>query len=535
MSYHARHLPYQQTGYFSQLVLDFLAAHPQVSPFYTYPPLQADFEQVIAARRQAPVNRAVLTDALRQQYEGRSLHEAVQANIAHLQSPDTFTVCTAHQPNLFTGYLYFVYKILQAVKLAADLKVQYPQYNFVPVYYMGSEDADLEELGSIFLDGKTLTWNTDQHGAVGRMHTEGLEPLLAEIANSIGFQPHGAELLALLHEAYKPGVNVQEATLYLVNALFGRFGLVVLVPDSAALKRLYIPVMRQELLQQTSYKLVTDTMAQLAQHYKVQANPREINLFYLIGDQRERIVRDGDHWSVLNTTYHFTEPELLAELEAHPERFSPNVILRGMFQETVLPNLAFIGGGGEIAYWLELKSLFAHYHVPYPVLLLRNSFLWVDSGSLKRLRKLGLESTDLFQDTLELVDHYVETHTNAALVLKDEYAAIERLFDELTEKARSIDVTLVASVGAEYKNAVKSIGKLEHKFLKAEKKKFAWQTESIQTVKRKLFPANSLQERKENFIPYYAQYGPAFFDVLLEYIVPVTDQFIVIEEEGTAG
>ncbi|PUZ19600.1 bacillithiol biosynthesis cysteine-adding enzyme BshC [Chitinophaga costaii] len=531
MSYHVRHLPYRQTGYFSQLVLDFLAAHPQVSPFYAYAPLQADFGKVIAARQQAPVDRAVLVAALREQYAGLTLHDAVQENIARLQSPDTFTVCTAHQPNLFTGYLYFAYKILQAVKLAADLKVQYPQYNFVPVYYMGSEDADLEELGSIFLDGKTLTWETSQHGAVGRMLTDGLEPMLEEIAHSINFLPHGAELLALLREAYQPGINVQQATLYLVNALFGRFGLVVLVPDNAALKRLYIPVMKQELLQQTSYKLVTETMAQLAQHYKVQANPREINLFYLVDDQRERIVREGHRWAVLNTDYTFTETELLAELDAHPERFSPNVILRGMFQETVLPNLAFIGGGGEIAYWLELKSLFAQYQVPFPVLLLRNSFLWVDSGSLKRLHKLELESTDLFKDTLELIDHYVESHTNAALVLKEEYTTIERLFDELTEKARAIDGTLVASVGAEYQKAVKSIGKLEHKFLKAEKKKFAWQTESIQAVKKKLFPANSLQERKENFIPYYAQYGPAFFDVLLEHIVPVTDQFIVIEEE----
>lgn len=532
MSYFVRHLPYQQTGYFSQLVLDFLAAHPQVSPFYAYAPLQADFEKVIAARKQVPVNRPVLVQALQQQYEGLTLHDAVQANIAHLQSPGTFTVCTAHQPNLFTGYLYFAYKILQAVKLAQDLKQQYPQYNFVPVYYMGSEDADLDELGSIYLDGKTLTWATQQHGAVGRMHTEGLEPMLEQIANSIGFLPHGEALLALLNDAYRPGANIQEATLHLVNELFGRYGLVVLVPDSPALKRLYIPVMKEELLQQTSYKLVSKTMEQLGQHYKVQANPREINLFYLMDDKRERIVKEGNRWSVLNTEFDFNEAELLAELDAHPERFSPNVILRGMFQETILPNLAFIGGGGEIAYWLELRSLFGYYKVPYPLLLLRNSFLWVDNNSRKRLEKLGLQSTDLFQDTLELIDAYVEKHTNAGLVLKTEYDAIEKLFDELAEKARAIDVTLVASVAAEFKKAGKSIGKLEHKFLKAEKKKFAWQTESMQAVKSKLFPAGSLQERKENLIPYYAQYGPAFFDVLLQHIIPITDQFIIIEEEA---
>ncbi|NLR58956.1 bacillithiol biosynthesis cysteine-adding enzyme BshC [Chitinophaga polysaccharea] len=525
------YIPYGKTGYFNQLVTDFLAEHSQIRPFYTYSPVHPDFGAAIQARQGFNTPRAELVKALEQQYASLEPAKAVQDNVTALLQPTTFTVCTAHQPNIFTGYLYFAYKILQTIKLCQELKQQYPQHHFVPVYYMGSEDADLEELGSIYLDGKTLTWNTGQQGAVGRMHPDGLEALLTEVKQSLGYAPHGAGLMELLQKAYLEHRNIQEATLYLVHALFGRFGLVVLVPDNAALKRLYIPVMKDELFHQASHAIVNETMEKLSTHYKVQANPREINLFYLQDGSRERIVQEGEEWKVLHTSLTFTASSLEAELEAHPERFSPNVILRGMFQETILPNIAFIGGGGEIAYWLELKQLFAHYGVPYPVLLLRNSLLLTDQPSMQRMHKLGLNATMLFKPTEDIVNDYVKQHTNTSLVLKDEYTAVEHLFDALETKARNIDVTLVATTATERKRALKAIGKLEHKFLRAEKKKFAWQTDQIRGVKNRWFPAGSLQERKENFMPWFAQEGPAFFDRILAALTPVTDQFTILGEE----
>lgn len=522
------YIPYGKTGYFNQLVVDFLAEEPQIKPFYAYSPVKPDFAAAIKARQQFNTPRTALVAALQQQYKNLEPVKAVQDNIASLVEERTFTVTTAHQPNIFTGYLYFVYKILQTIKLCRELKQQYPQQHFVPVYYMGSEDNDLEELGSIYLEGKTLTWSAGQQGAVGRMQPDGLEQLISQVKDTLGYAPHAGELIALLRKAYLEHNNIQEATLYLVHELFGRYGLVVLVPDNPDLKRLYIPVMKDELFHQASHTIVNDTLAQLEAHYKVQANPREINLFYLQDGMRERIVQEGEQWKVLHTPLKFDAATLEKELETHPERFSPNVILRGMFQETILPNIAFVGGGGEIAYWLELKGLFAHYKVPYPVLLLRNSLLLTDEMSKQRLDKLGITTAELFQSTDDIVNGYVKKHTNATLVLKEEYAVIEKLFDALEEKARSIDVTLVASAGAERSKALKSIGKLEHKFLRAEKKKFAWQTDQIKQVKNKLFPGGSLQERKENFMPWYAAEGPAFLDRVLEALTPVTDQFIIL-------
>ncbi|GAA0559617.1 bacillithiol biosynthesis cysteine-adding enzyme BshC [Chitinophaga japonensis] len=524
-------IPYSETGYFSQLVLDFLAEHPHIRSFYSYSPLKADTDALVQAKKTQPRQREVLVQVLREQYAALDTPAAVQQHISLLEQPDTFTVCTAHQPNIFTGYLYFVYKILQAIRLAGDLQQQHPQYRFVPVYYMGSEDNDLDELGSIYLDGKTLTWATSQQGAVGRMRPEGLDALIGQVQQQLGYGVYAEELVQLLRKAYLEHDNIQQATLFLVNALFGRYGLVVLIPDHPLLKKQLVPVMKDELWHQTSHKLVGDTIQQLSRHYKVQANPREINLFYLTDQARERIVKEGEHWKVLHSSLTFTAAELEQELEAHPERFSPNVILRGLLQETILPNIAFIGGGGEIAYWLELQSLFAHYRVPYPMLVLRNSFLLVDALSKTRLQKLGLCIRHLFGKVDDVVNNFVRQHTNASLVLKKEYDIIEQLFDGLEEKARSIDVTLVASVAAERKRVMKSIGKVEHKFLRAEKKKFAWQIAQIEQLRLRLFPAGSLQERKENFMPWYIHEGPAFFDRILAHMQPLTDELRIIYEQ----
>ncbi|HET9869900.1 MAG TPA: bacillithiol biosynthesis BshC, partial [bacterium] len=347
--------------------------------------------------------------------------------------------------------------------------------------YMGSEDADLEELGTVHIEGVTYRWQTAQQGAVGRMKPEGLAVLIDAVTRPLGVGPFAREITALLKQAYLEHPDIQSATLFLVNALFGRYGLVVVNADTPGFKRAILPVLTEELTGQTSHGIVSQTIGRLSSHYHPQATPREINLFYLEDQLRERILREGDLWRVLNTSRTFTGPELEQELQEHPERFSPNVILRGLLQETILPDIAFIGGGGELAYWLELQDLFARYGVPYPVLMLRHSVLWVDKKSAQRLDKTGLAPAELFGDTEAVIAGFVKKHTRHELVLKQEYEETEKLYAGLEEKASAIDLTLKASVAAERKRALCSIGKLEHKFLRAEKKTFAWQAELIRS------------------------------------------------------
>ncbi|RYF81666.1 MAG: bacillithiol biosynthesis BshC, partial [Chitinophagaceae bacterium] len=165
-------------------------------------------------------------------------------------------------------------------------------------------------------------------------------------------------------------------------------GLIVLIPDHPLLKQQMVKVFSDDLFAHKPFEIVQQTSGKISEAYTAQAFPREINLFYLKDDIRERIEEKEGSFHVLNTTLSFTAEELQSELQNHPERFSPNVILRGIYQETILPNLAFIGGGGELAYWLQLKDLFNHYSVVFPVLVLRNSFLVAEEKWRKKKDQL---------------------------------------------------------------------------------------------------------------------------------------------------
>src|SRR6185437_13098613 len=248
MDWISTRLPYRQTGYFSHIILDYLEQAKQLSPFYRHPVSAEGLRQALETRRAFPTDRAALVQILEEQYAGVLAGEAAEAsgksgepgasqasgaarvreNIARLAEGTTFTVCTAHQPAIFTGHLYFIYKILHTIRLAEWLKKQHPAYHFVPVFYMGSEDADLDELGHIYLGGDKLIWETKQTGAVGRMKTKGLDKLYYRIEGQLAVQPHGKALMAMLKDAYLDSPDIQTATFKLLHALFAEYGLVTI-------------------------------------------------------------------------------------------------------------------------------------------------------------------------------------------------------------------------------------------------------------------------------------------------------------------
>ena len=233
-----QHISYHQTASFSKIVTDYLNAAETLKPFYSQPPSLEGIKAKLEERKNFATNRAVLVEVLKEQYAGLEVSPAIQQNIESLLSANTFTVCTAHQPNLFTGPLYFIYKILHAIKLAAYLKQNLPGYNFVPVYYMGSEDADFAELNHTYVDGKKLEWKKEQKGAVGRMIVDKtLIQLIDELEGQLIVEEKGAEVIGLLRKAYVNGKTIQSATFELLNELYGNYGLIVLIPDHPVLKK----------------------------------------------------------------------------------------------------------------------------------------------------------------------------------------------------------------------------------------------------------------------------------------------------------
>ena len=532
MKFNATKIPYQTTGLFSQLVRDYVEDKGTALNFVAYAPNLEGVQKAIEARKGFTINRSLLVEVLKAQYAQLTSSTLVDQNVTLLLQDNTFVVTTAHQPNIFTGPLYFFYKIIHAIQLAADLKKRFPENNYVPVYYMGSEDADIDEVGSFYLGGDKLQWETKQTGAIGRMKVDdALVNLLKNIEGYWSVKPEGKEALAALSAAYKKGVTINEATLSFVHSYFGQYGLVVIQPDDAQLKSCFVSVMEKELTTQFSNKVLQPTIEKLKKQYHVQTEGRAINLFYLKDNTRARIELNNGTYNIVDTNINFSEEQIISELHAYPERFSPNVILRGVYQETILPGIVFIGGGGELAYWMELKEVFGAVGVHYPILQLRNSFLFIKEKMAKQWADLGFTAHDLFSASLDLEVSYVKANSKHNLSLAESIDALKKLYQQIQNQAIQVDGTLGDHTMNLSVQSVKKLVELEKKILKAEKKKQVISIERIQHIKNELFPQNSLQERVDNFAEWVGEYGWSWVDAVMQHSNTMEHSFTVLVSE----
>jgi bacillithiol biosynthesis cysteine-adding enzyme BshC len=512
----------EKTQAFSKTFLDYMAGAPALDEFYGYKPLIENFSKQIADKNFSSEKRTVLVDALKQQYHSFSVTPLVQANIEALQDAKTFTVTTGHQLNIFGGPLYLIYKIITTIRMAQQLADRYPEYRFVPVFWMASEDHDFEEINHFNLFGKKWSWETTQRGAVGRFALHGMETLLDSLP----------EKIALFEAAYRSERTLAEATRYYVNELFGKDGLVILDADQPSLKKLFAPVVEEELLQQQVHELVEKTSNALVQKgYDAQIHARPINLFYLQNQSRERIIKDGEIYKINNTERTFSEEEILEQVRLHPENFSPNVVLRPLYQEIILPNLAYIGGPAEVIYWLQLKTVFEKHQETFPILIPRNFGLVVNKANQNRMEKLGLSITELFDPEDKLKNNYLLKITQAEFKLEQERAAIQTLFAGIKDKAGSIDKTMESVVMADQQKVFKVLEDLEKRLKKAEERKNDTVLTQVLNLKAKLFPNGTLQERSYNFLNFQIN-DPDFIEKLKGAFEPFDYSFYIIGEHA---
>lgn len=526
-----RKIPFSEIEQLSKTDQAYAQNDPKLRPFYKYLPHLESFAEVIADKAKANINRELLVSVLEEQYAKYEQSEVLQKNIAALGSPNTFTVVTAHQPSLFTGPLYYIYKIVTTLNLAKRLAERYPEYHFVPVFVTGGEDHDFEEINHAHIFGNRLEWQSGETGSVGMMSTRKLDTVLAELKEILGTNDRATKIYGEIAAAYEGNDYYSAATVDLVNRIFGERGLVVLNMNNARLKREFTPHLRKELFEQPSHALIEKAHARLDElGFKAQATPREINLFYLADQIRERIVWEEEKFKVLNTELAFSQAEMEAELEAHPERFSPNVVVRPLYQEAILPNLAYVGGGGELAYWLERKEQFAHFGINFPVLMRRNSAMWIDKGNAKKREKLEFSIAELFQPTEDLVKLYVQRNASEEWDFSKEKAAMKNIFAAYKETAAKVDPTLVKAFSAEEVKQGKVLDQLESRIQRAEKQKHETSLNQLRNLKEKLFPNNGLQERTDNFISFYLKHGDDFIAELIEHFDPFDPSFVVLEE-----
>ena len=528
-------IDYKETGYFSQTISDYLDNLPELNSFYSHRPDLKGFANLLEGKK-IIADRSILVNVLKSQYEQNGLSSAYHAqlaleNISLLAAADTYTVTTGHQLNIFAGPLYFIYKIVTAIKLSRQLKEAFPDKNFVPVYWMASEDHDFAEINYTNIGGKKVHWWYEASGATGRINPDTMRQALNQYKGALGIEKHAHELAEIVESAYTKFDKLADATRYLVNALFGQYGLVIIDADDHQFKQHFAPIIEQDIIEQNSFKNISATNEQLQKlGVHIQVNPREINFFYLLDGLRERIVFENDHYQVLNSEISFTEAELKQEIKQFPERFSPNVVMRPLYQECILPNIAYIGGGAEVVYWLELKSNFDHYKVDFPILILRNSGLVIDKESATKISKMELQAADLFRTGDQIKNDWVQKHSKHTLNLTEEWRELSAVFEKLKLRACKIDNTLAPSTEAVQARLKHAIDNLEKKLVKAEKKNYHTRLEQVESIKADLFPKDSLQERSENFGLFYVKWGQTFIDELIRNFEPLDFKFTVLTE-----
>ncbi|KEQ31742.1 hypothetical protein N180_11490 [Pedobacter antarcticus 4BY] len=526
----AKYISYQQTNSFSGIVLDYLNEDQKLESFYQYAPTIAGFERAIAERKFSG-DRDLLVRCLQEQYKAINPGAETLHQIELLADDRTFTITTGHQLNIFTGPLYFIYKIVTAINLAAELQQRFPDYRFIPVYWMATEDHDFEEINHLSLEDKKLSWDTAAAGATGRLDTSSLAETLLAYKGYLGISENGTELAEFAEQAYSGSQSLSAATRKLVHALFGKKGLICVDADDSRLKAQFAPVIYKDITGEHSFKNISERNSELENlGYKPQVNPREINFFYMDDKLRERIILENGQYQVMHTDIRFTEESLLAEIQAHPEKFSPNVVMRPLYQEIILPNLAYIGGGAEVTYWLQLKSNFDFFQVPFPVLVLRNSALVIDSRAARKMHILGIDQISLFLDNEQLKNQWVKTNVGDSLCLDDEQRAIRAVFDQIKLNAYKIDKTLSMSADGAKTKALKLVTNLEKKMLRAEKRRHNTSLLQIDKLKNDLFPSGVLQERVLNIAPMYINYGGDFIDSLCATFKPLDKQFTILYE-----
>lgn len=529
------HIAYPDTNYFTPLILDYLSEKESLGHLYHRFPKIENFRAQIDEKSKSYNNsiRKDLVEVLKEQYSGLKVSETTSGNIDLLSSEKTFTVVTGHQLNLFTGPLYFLYKIVSTISLTRKLKEKHPENNFVPVYWMATEDHDFEEINFFNLHGKKFKWNNAEKRAgataVGKLSTEGLEEVFKLFSAEIGGGTNAEELKEMFQQAYLEHDNLTDATRYLANRLFGREGLVIIAAGDSRLKKHFSSHIKIELLNESSSKAsqaAIDSLAEL--DYKVQVNPRDINLFYLNDEIRERIVKKDAQYFVHETEISWSKEEILAEVDAHPERFSPNVMMRPLYQEVLLPNLCYIGGGGELAYWLQLKNYFEAEDVVFPMLLLRNSALLQTAKQNAKRRKLDISLKELFLKQHELINRKVRKISNINIDFSEQKEHLIEQFQQMYELAEKTDKSFIGAVKAQEVKQLKGLDNLENRLLQAQRRKLKDEVERIAALQNDLFPNRSLQERQTNFSEYYDEYGQELIERLLAELDPLDANFKII-------
>jgi bacillithiol biosynthesis cysteine-adding enzyme BshC len=527
---------------FPDLFVDYCTDYDAVADFYAGDWQDPDARRTAAdAAARRPADRDVLADVLLDQNERWGLGAATERHIETLRDPDSIAIVTGQQVGLFTGPLYTIYKTITTLQLAEEW-AEHTGRPVVPVFWVEGEDHDFEEIATAHVlhrnEVASLSYEPeveDNPGAVGRLAlTDAIHDVIDRLDEALPPSDFKPAVIERLRGAYQPGTRLEDAFAQLMRSLFRDEGLVFINPDDARLKALSRPLFRRELEEPTvpAAQIDATTQALRDQGYHAQVTARPTNLFWLGNGGRRAIdVGDDGTFVLRGTDRTFSRADLLARLDDEPERFSPNVVLRPLMQDYLLPTAAYAAGPGEISYFAQYGGVYDWADLDMPLIHPRASVSLVEGKVQKVLDKydrsveaFGADLDALFQ---EVVVETMEVDVDAAF--SDTVPQIHKAINALKPEVEAVDRTLGASAEATRAAIVDEMDKLKQKVVRAEKRQQDEVRAQLEKAQVNLRPRGTLQERMINVLYFLNKYSLGLIDDLQHQLHTDTSVHQVVE------
>jgi len=511
------------------LFLDYLRDPTALREFYPeavrfHHELPARAPGVLAAHQ---TDRNSLCNALQAMNAAWGAGEETLKNIELLRDADCLAVVSGQQAGLFSGPLYTVYKALSAVKLAGCLTQR--NSKAVPVFWIATEDHDFPEVAKAEFIGRDcklahVEVSSDLHREgqpVGRViidgSIDGVVERLLELLPSSEFTP---ELESLMRGAWRPGRSYGEAFARLMTLLLGRHGLVLLDPLDPRLKALAAPLYATAALRAHEIAAAIEVRSRrlVEAGYHAQVTPSENSFPLFIHDAngaRHALTRTSEgKYSTKDTEEAYTVEQLSKLALAHPEQFSPNVTLRAVVQDYLLPTIAYYGGAAEIAYFAQTAEVYRLLERPITPILPRSSLTMIERHTGRVLERYGLTLADLFAGPENVWKRVVEEHLGAdtAKSFARTEHAVNNDLDDLREQLRSIDPTLADALETGRRKINYQLEGLRTRFHRAQMARDEAAQRQLERAFDQLYPNKELQERHINITSLLARHGRYVID-----------------------
>ena len=478
--------------------------------------------------------RQILVKSLQKQYSKIEISKKTLKNISSLLEPNTFCITTGHQINLFSGPLMVIYKIAQVISISNQLNSDSDSFKYVPVLWIATEDHDFEEISEINLNQKKIKWEINSNNLpVGEIEINNFKNVLRDYKDSIIDYNFKENIEEILDNSYKEGDTLSISTLKFINSLFSEHGLIIIDANKKDLKSLFTDQLKNEIDNFSCKEKTSSQISQLKkdfESFRAQVNPSDINFFKLTDKGRKRIRYDKKLYNV-DDENSYNKDEILNLIDKSPELFSPNAIMRPLYQEIVLPNVCYVGGPNELRYWMQLKTYFDDNKVQFPILKLRNSAYIIDSKISKKIKNSGIEINYFIGELNELIKYKIDNISSMKVNFDSLRSNLSSQFDELRKVSLETDKSFIGALNAQEKKQKKGIDDLEKKLNKAEKKNHEAEIESIRSIYNYLNPRNINQERYLNFGNFYSCKGPSFINYIVEKLSIMDDKILIIDLE----